>query len=135
MNAAWGPPATSGPGGGDHPCGVRSGAMSRRRNEPNGQLDLLLMATIAGGPQHGYAIIQTLNERSGGRFAMLEGTVYPALHRLEELGLVASRSTEVGGRKRRVYELTGLGTQALAERREAWDQFSAGVNAVLLFTT
>jgi PadR family transcriptional regulator, regulatory protein PadR len=109
--------------------------MSRRRNEPNGQLDLLLMATIAGGPQHGYAIIQTLNERSGGRFAMLEGTVYPALHRLEELGLVASRSSEVGGRKRRVYELTALGTQALVERREAWDQFSAGVNAVLLFTT
>jgi DNA-binding PadR family transcriptional regulator len=66
---------------------------------------------------------------------MLEGTVYPALHRLEELGLVASRSTEVGGRTRRVYELTALGTQALAERRAAWDQFSAGVNAVLLFTT
>ena len=67
--------------------------MPRRRNEPNGQLDLLLMATIAGEPQHGYAIIQRLNERSGGRFAMLEGTVYPALHRLEELGLVASRIT------------------------------------------
>ena len=106
--------------------------MPRRRNEPNGQLDLLLMATIAGGPQHGYAIIQTLNQRSGGRFAMLEGTVYPALHRLEELGLVASRATEVGGRRRRVYELTPLGTQALVERREAWDQFAAGVNAVLL---
>ena len=108
---------------------------SRRRNEPNGQLDLLLMATIASGPQHGYAIIQTLNERSGGRFAMLEGTVYPALHRLEELGLVGSRTTEVSGRRRRVYELTPLGTQALVERREAWDEFAAGVNAVLLFDT
>jgi len=106
---------------------------ARRRNEPNGQLDLLLMATIASGPQHGYAIIQTLNERSGGRFAMLEGTVYPALHRLEELGLVGSRTTEVGGRRRRVYELTSLGTNALVERREAWDEFAAGVNAVLLF--
>lgn len=109
--------------------------MSRRRNEPNGQLDLLLMATIAGGPQHGYAIIQTLNERSGGRFEMLEGTVYPALHRLEELGLVASRSSEVGGRRRRVYELTAVGVKALIERREAWDQFAAGVNAVLVFAT
>jgi len=109
--------------------------MSRRRNEPNGQLDLLLMATIAGGPQHGYAIIQTLNERSGGRFAMLEGTVYPALHRLEELSLVASRSTEVGGRKRRVYELTAGGVAALDARRAEWASFAAGVDRVLGWTT
>jgi PadR family transcriptional regulator PadR len=106
-----------------------------RRHEVNGQLDLLLLATIAASPRHGYAIISHLREQSGGRFDMQEGTVYPALHRLEELGVITSRSESVSGRRRRVYELTPAGAEALLARREAWSDFAAGVSAVLGLAT
>lgn len=62
---------------------------------------------------------------------MAEGTLYPALHRLEEAGLLASRWAEVGGRRRRVYHLTTAGRRSLVGRREEWREFSRAVNAVL----
>jgi PadR family transcriptional regulator len=52
-----------------------------------GHLDLLLLATVGAGPAHGYAILERLRDRSGGTFDLAEGTVYPALHRLEQAGL------------------------------------------------
>jgi DNA-binding PadR family transcriptional regulator len=80
---------------------------------------------------HGYAIITALRERSDGAFDLPEGTVYPALHRLEAAGLVGSRWSEEAGRRRRVYQLTGTGAAALDERLSEWTSFAAGVRAVI----
>ena len=83
-----------------------------------------------GGPAHGYAIIETIKTRSGGTFDLPEGTVYPALHRLEQAGLLSSAwTTPPSGRRRRVYSLTKAGTAALRERRKSWGRFSQAVDA------
>jgi DNA-binding PadR family transcriptional regulator len=96
-----------------------------------GHLDVMLLAVLSAGPAHGYAAIEQLRARSGGVFALPEGTVYPALHRLEQEGLLSSRSAIVSGRRRRVYELTRRGRAQLGERRRAWDAFAAAVDTVL----
>ena len=96
-----------------------------------GHLDTMLLAVLGSGPDHGYAIIDKLRLRSGGTFSMPEGSVYPALHRLEHEGLVASHWAQVSGRCRRVYELTRGGHAQLGERRRAWTEFAAAVDAVL----
>jgi PadR family transcriptional regulator, regulatory protein PadR len=96
-----------------------------------GHLDLLLLSTVSAGPAHGYAVITALRERSGGVFDLPEGTVYPALHRLERDGLLASRWDGAGGRRRRLYTVTPLGREALAARRQEWHAFAEGVGGVL----
>ena len=96
-----------------------------------GHLDLLLMSVLSHGPAHGYAVITALAERSGGEFDLPEGTIYPALHRLERRGLVSSEWSTEGGRRRRVYGLTATGhTELVSERRE-WDGFRRGMVGVL----
>jgi len=96
-----------------------------------GQLELVVLAALRDGPQHGYAIIKELRERSGGDFDVLEGTLYPALHRLEQAGLVKSRWATAAGRRRRVYELTRRGTKALAEQERDWRSFVRTLDSVL----
>lgn len=96
-----------------------------------GHLDALLLSVIDASPAHGYAIIGALRDRSGGELDLPEGTVYPALHRLESAGLVFSKWASVAGRRRRVYQLTGAGAVALADRRSEWRRFATGVEAVL----
>jgi PadR family transcriptional regulator, regulatory protein PadR len=96
-----------------------------------GHLDGLLLAIVAAGPAHGYAIIDELTRRSGGAFALPEGTVYPALHRLERAGLLASRWSADAPRRRRVYELTARGRRALGAEREQWRSFASAVDTVL----
>lgn len=99
--------------------------------ELKGHLDALLLAVVAGGPVHGYAIVERLRARSGGRFDLPEGTVYPALHRLEAGGLLRSGWTVVAGRKRRLYELTDRGRLELGERSHEWRRFVEAVEDVL----
>jgi PadR family transcriptional regulator PadR len=65
-----------------------------------GHLDLLLLAAVQSGPAHGYAVAETLRARSNGAFDLPEGTLYPALHRLEHAGLLSSRWSEVNGRRK-----------------------------------
>lgn len=98
-----------------------------------GHLDLLLLSVVAQGPAHGYALIERLKLRSGGTFELAEGTVYPALHRLERLQWLKSRwaTAKDGGRRRRVYELTRKGRDALRERAGEWQKFAEGIRAVL----
>ena len=72
----------------------------------NGHLELPLLGVLARGPAHGCAVIAALREHSGGTFELPEGTVYPALHRLERSGLLASRWDEPSPRRRRLYRLT-----------------------------
>jgi PadR family transcriptional regulator, regulatory protein PadR len=98
-----------------------------------GHLDLLLLAILhRTGPAHGYALITALRDRSGGAFDLPEGTVYPALHRLERDGAVTSAWEAGSPRKRRVYRLTHRGEEALAAKRTEWRAFARGVQAVLV---
>jgi PadR family transcriptional regulator, regulatory protein PadR len=96
-----------------------------------GHLDALLLATLATGPRHGYAVKEALRAGSGGRFDLPTGTVYPALHRLERAGLIRGTWSTVGGRRRRSYQLTPAGRRALSQERSSWQEFSAAVTALL----
>ena len=93
-----------------------------------GHLDLLLLAILSQRAAHGYAVIESLRQRSAGLFDLPEGTIYPALHRLEAQGLLKSRWQEDAPRRRRVYELTLKGRQSLATRQEEWRTFSRAVD-------
>jgi|SRR5215472_2355345 len=97
-----------------------------------GHLDMIILAALSSGPAHGYAIIEEIRRRSGQAFDLPEGTIYPALHRLQQAGLLSSRwVTAESGRRRRVYALTARGTRALAEQRAVWQQFSAAIRGLL----
>lgn len=96
-----------------------------------GHLDVLLLATLERGPLHGYAVKETLRERSDGTFDLPTGTVYPALHRLERSGLIAGSWSVVAGRRRRTYSLTTEGAAKLTGDRTSWRHFSATVSAML----
>src|SRR5207248_8635084 len=90
-----------------------------------GHLDMIVLAALSGGPAHGYAVIREIRRRSGGAFDLPEGTIYPALHRLERSGLLSSRwTTAESGRQRRVYSLTRGGRAALADQRAVWRRFA-----------
>jgi DNA-binding PadR family transcriptional regulator len=96
-----------------------------------GHLDLLLLAILSAGPAHGYAMIEELRRRSRGAFDLPEGPVYPALHRLEDEGLLTSDWSTDGSRRRRVYALTRRGHAHLRARRDAWREFAGAVETVL----
>jgi PadR family transcriptional regulator, regulatory protein PadR len=96
-----------------------------------GHLDLLLLASLSGEPAHGYALVERLRDRSNGAFDLAEGTVYPALYRLERAKLLSSRWAISGGRRRRIYSLTRKGRDALATQRRDWTSFTAAMNGVV----
>ena len=96
-----------------------------------GHLDLLILATVDRDPAHGYLVVERLKERSGGVLGLAEGTVYPALHRLERAGLLASSWSKGEARPRRVYRVTRRGRAELAARRDEWKRFSGAVKAVV----
>jgi PadR family transcriptional regulator, regulatory protein PadR len=100
-----------------------------------GHLDALLLAVLEPGPRHGYAVIEALRSGSAGTLDLPTGTVYPALHRLERAGLIASDWHTVGGRRRRAYRLTPAGRTALGEHRAVWVRFSTAVTALLAAPT
>jgi transcriptional regulator len=105
--------------------------MAVRAEELKGHLDALILAVLSAEPLHGYAIIEELKRRSDGALALPEGTVYPALHRLERGGLLASSWSTTDGRRRRVYKLTARGRRELGARRASWREFASTVEAVL----
>jgi DNA-binding PadR family transcriptional regulator len=97
-----------------------------------GHLDLLLLATLQRlGEAHGYALIAELRSISDGAFDLAEGTVYPALHRLERGGAVTSSADRTAGRPRRVYRLTGAGQAMLTDRRSQWHAFADGMRKII----
>ena len=96
-----------------------------------GHLDLLLLAIVEDGPYHGYAVLEELRERTDGAIDLPEGTIYPALHRLERAGLLTSTWTEMKGRKRRTYSLTPKGTTAAKEKRREWTAFAETVQRIV----
>ena len=95
-----------------------------------GHLDMIVLAALSAGPAHGYAVIESIRRKSGQAFDLPEGTVYPALHRLERDGSVVSRWSDDAPRRRRVYELTNAGRAALTEREREWRVFARAVTQV-----
>ena len=96
-----------------------------------GHLDLVLLGVLRDQPGHGYAVISALRERSDGVLDLTEGAVYPALHRLEGRGLLASEWRLVSGRRRRIYRLTPAGRDTLAGQGREWQRLASAVGAVL----
>ncbi|MPZ81930.1 MAG: PadR family transcriptional regulator [Actinophytocola sp.] len=96
-----------------------------------GHLDVLLLATLADGPRHGYAVKEALRNGSDGRFDLPTGTIYPALHRLERAGLITGAWSVVDGRRRRSYQLTATGQERLTRERSNWREFAGAVTSLL----
>jgi PadR family transcriptional regulator, regulatory protein PadR len=94
-------------------------------------VEMLILEVAAGGPTYGYEVAQTVAERSNGHFDLKEGSLYPALHRLERQKLLRSFWREAEGRRRKYYELTKAGKKELAARKRIWLSFAAGINGVL----
>src|SRR5690348_1114018 len=84
------------------------------------------LSVLRAAPAHGYGVVERLAEVSGGEFALGEGTVYPALRRLEKSGLLRSSWVSHQGRDRRVYRITPKGERALVKQRAEWERFSRG---------
>jgi transcriptional regulator len=97
-----------------------------------GTLDVLILKIVALGPIHGYAIAQRLQQMSGEVLQVQQGSLYPALHRLEKRRwLRAEWAASDTGREARFYSLTRLGRKQLDEQRENWDRLSAAISGIL----
>ncbi len=97
-----------------------------------GTLDVLILKVVALGPVHGYAIAQRLQQMSGAVLQVQQGSLYPALHRLEKRRwLRAEWAATETGREARFYTLTKLGRRQLDEQRASWDRLSAAITGVL----
>ncbi|MGA7236869.1 MAG: PadR family transcriptional regulator [Bryobacteraceae bacterium] len=96
-----------------------------------GTLPVLILEVLANEPTHGYHIAQQIKERSRGVLDFKEGSLYPALHKLESEGLVESYQSVENGRQRRYYRITGAGHGILAKDRAEWRELSRAVTAIL----
>lgn len=106
--------------------------MNAKRQFLQGTLDILVLKTLSWGPMHGYGIASWLEERTEGVLSIEEGSLYPALHRLEARGLVESewRVTEKN-RRAKYYMLTATGSRELRTESSAWSAFARAVSQVL----
>lgn len=101
-----------------------------------GSLDLLILQALSGEPRHGYAIVRHLKQASRDFLEVEEGSLYPALHRMERKGWIrASWGVSESNRRARFYELSPEGKHQLRTATQAWQQMSAAINAVLSFQT
>ncbi len=107
--------------------------MKYERELLKGSTDGLLLSLIDTQPMYGYQIIKELEKRSRGYFKFKEGTLYPALHRLERDKLISSRWERIpGGQERKYYHITETGHLVLNTKMEEWQGFSHAVNLVLM---
>ena len=110
--------------------------MSLAHKTPNallhGTLDALILKTLANGPRHGYAIARFIEDATGEAVLVEEGSLYPALYRMERRGWVeAEWGTSELGRRAKLYRLTEAGEAQLAAEMATWKRFSAGVTKIL----
>jgi transcriptional regulator len=97
-----------------------------------GSLDLLVLKTLSLSPMHGWGISQRVQQISDGTLEVNQGSLYPALQRLEKDGLIASEwGTTANNRPARYYKLTAAGRRALGQELASWRRFAAGLEAVL----
>jgi transcriptional regulator len=101
----------------------------------HGTLDALVLKTLTWGPRHGFAILRWIEERSGDTIRVEEGSLYPALYRLEERGLITAEwGVSELGRRAKFYRLTSRGRTRLRAETTEWQRFSDGVSRILLAT-
>jgi transcriptional regulator len=99
----------------------------------HGTLDVLILKTLSWGPRHGYAIARWLEETTGDEIQVEEGSLYPALYRLEERELIeASWGMSELGRRAKIYRLTSRGRAQLRAETAEWERFTTAVSRVLL---
>jgi PadR family transcriptional regulator PadR len=99
---------------------------------PQGTLDLLILRTLALGPQHGWAISERVQQMSSDVLQIQQGSLYPALHRMERRGLIKARwGTSENNRRAKYYELSKNGRQQLEVQKDAWQKLTAAVAQVL----
>jgi transcriptional regulator len=106
--------------------------MSRPSDLVQGTLDLLILRTLSTGPRHGWSIAKRIQQVSSDVLQVTQGSLYPALHRLEQQGwLRATWEESETGRQAKVYSLTPAGRRQLAREVESWDRLSAAIRSVL----
>jgi PadR family transcriptional regulator, regulatory protein PadR len=112
--------------------------MPRKGNRPlqgellQGTLDLLVLQTLVGGPAHGHTIAHVIEHQSDDVLQVEHGSLYPALHRLEDRGWIASFwGTSENNRRARYYRLTPAGRRQLAEQTSRWDEVVRAINRIL----
>ena len=104
----------------------------KRIDLPQGTLDLLVLKTLALGPQHGWAISERIQQVSGDVLSIKQGSLYPALHRLERRGWIKAKwAITQNSRHAKYYELTKAGRKQLAAEESAWRKLIAAVGQVL----
>lgn len=106
--------------------------MSKAIDLPQGTLDLLILKTLALGPQHGWAVSERIQQISSEVLRVKQGSLYPALHRLERRGWIRAHWGESDkNRRAKFYELTRRGRKQLADEADAWQKLTAAVSEVL----
>jgi PadR family transcriptional regulator, regulatory protein PadR len=110
--------------------------MTRSQNDAlRGSLDLLVLKTLSLQPTHGWGISLRIEQLSKGTLEVNQGSLYPALQRLEKDGLITSEwGTTDNNRRARYYRMTAAGRRALGVEEESWKKFAAGLDAVLRTT-
>jgi len=99
-----------------------------------GTLDLLILKTLARGPMHGYGIVVHVQQVSDEVLRVEEGSLYPALHRIEQAGWISSEwGTSENNRRAKYYRLTAAGRKQLVKEEESWDRLTRAVAKVLRF--
>ena len=106
--------------------------MSDRLDLPQGTLDLLILKALSLGPQHGWAVSERIAQVSRSSLQIPQGSLYPALHRLERRGWIAAEwGASDSNRKAKYYELTRAGRKQLEQEARAWDKLTAAVSLIL----
>ena len=107
----------------------------KRGENLQGALELLILKTLEHGPNHGFGVSSHIGTASAGLLHVEEGSLYPALHRMEREKLIAGNwSVTDNGRRARVYKLTEAGKTRLSEIKDGWKTVAKGVKKVLKFT-
>jgi PadR family transcriptional regulator PadR len=109
--------------------------MTDRLDLPQGTLDLLILKSLSLGPQHGWAISERIQQVSRATLQIPQGSLYPALHRLERRGWISAEwGASDNNRRAKYYELTRAGLKQLDAETEAWDKLTSAVSLVLRMT-
>jgi DNA-binding PadR family transcriptional regulator len=96
-----------------------------------GHLDLILLAALERGPAYGYSIVAQIQAETGGSLTLSDGTIYPALHRLERARMLTSFYEVSAGRRRRIYRVTEAGEDELERLKGEWAGFAGAIQKIL----
>ena len=104
------------------------------KDQLQGTLDLLVLKILARGPMHGYGVVQRIQQVSDDALRVEEGSLYPAVHRMEQAGWITSEwKVTKSGRRAKYYKLTATGRRQLEEEEQSWSRVTGAVAKVLRF--